>query len=289
MSAPLLGALAGALVAMALLVVTGHAGLPARRGGPARNATRVLLDSAGVAGLTPARLRAVTLGLGLLVAAVVAAVTGSLPVALAFALPAAGLPRGVLRRRAAGRRAAVVQAWPDVVDNLASAVRAGLSLTEAVAALASSAPPALRPGFAAFADQLMLGAPFSYALGALADELRDPVADRVVEALRLAREVGGTELGGLLRTLSGFLRDDARTRAEVAARQGWTVGAARVAVAGPWAVLLLLGSQPTTRAAYDRPAGFVVLACCGAVCWVAYRWMRRLGRLPDPAGFRTPK
>ena len=40
-----------------------------------------------------------------------------------------------------------------------------------------------------------------------------------------AREVGGTDLGRLLSTLSGFLRDDARTRAELLARQSWSVNA----------------------------------------------------------------
>ena len=45
------------------------------------------------------------------------------------------------------------------------------------------------------------------------------MGDRLVESLRIAREVGGTDLGHLLRTLSGFLREDARTRAELETRQ----------------------------------------------------------------------
>ena len=61
------------------------------------------------------------------------------------------------------------------------------------------------------------------------------MGDRLVESLRIAREVGGTDLGHLLRTLSGFLREDARTRAELETRQSWTVNAARLAVAAPWA------------------------------------------------------
>ncbi|GMA85970.1 hypothetical protein GCM10025868_12200 [Angustibacter aerolatus] len=35
-----------------------------------------------------------------------------------------------------------------------------------------------------------------------------------MEALRIAREVGGTDLGRLLRTLAEFLRDEAATRSE---------------------------------------------------------------------------
>ena len=67
--------------------------------------------------------------------------------------------------------------------------------------------------------------------------------------------MGGTDLGRLLSTLSGFLRDDARTRAELLARQSWSVNAARMAVAAPWLVLILLATQRETLQAYDTPTG----------------------------------
>lgn len=47
--------------------------------------------------------------------------------------------------------------------------------------------------------------------------LADPTADRVVETLRPAREVGGSELGRTLWILSGFLRDELRVRKELGA------------------------------------------------------------------------
>jgi tight adherence protein B len=97
----------------------------------------------------------------------------------------------------------------------------------------------------------------------------------------MAREVGGSDLGRLLRTLSAFLREDARTRAELETRQGWTVNAARLAVAAPWIVLAMLSLRPQAVAAYDTATGLVVLAIGGATCLVAYRVMLRIGRLPD--------
>ena len=45
----------------------------------------------------------------------------------------------------------------------------------------------------------------------------------MIEGLRIAREVGGGELGRLPRSLSGYLREDARTRSELESRQSWTV------------------------------------------------------------------
>jgi len=186
------------------------------------------------------------------------------------------LVRRAARRRTAERR----ELWPDAVDSLTSAVRAGLSLPEALAALGERGPEPLRPAFAAFGADHRASGRTAEALDRLRDRLADPVGDRVVETVRLAREVGGTEVGAVLRALSAFLREDARTRAELAARQSWTVNAARVAVAAPWSVLLLLGSQPETARAYGTPAGTLVLAAGGVACVLAYRAMIRIGRLP---------
>ena len=97
----------------------------------------------------------------------------------------------------------------------------------------------------------------------------------------MAREVGGTDLGRLLRTLSTFLREDARTRAELETRQGWTVNAARLALCAPWILLLLLSTQPSAVAAYNQPVGAVVLLIGGGVSFLAYRVMLRIARLPS--------
>ena len=97
----------------------------------------------------------------------------------------------------------------------------------------------------------------------------------------MAREVGGTELTTVLRSLASYLREDAAVRAELRARQGWVVNAARLGVAAPWLVLLLLASRPEAAAAYDTPAGSVVILGGLLVSIVAYRIMLRVGRLPE--------
>ena len=80
--------------------------------------------------------------------------------------------------------------------------------------------------------------------------------------------------------LRGVIRDDARTRSEMEARQAWTVNGARLAVAAPWLVLLFMTLQSDVIRRYASPAGTVVLACGAAACLVAYRLMMRIGRLP---------
>jgi tight adherence protein B len=106
------------------------------------------------------------------------------------------------------------------------------------------------------------------------------VGDRVVEALRVAREVGGGDLGRLLRSLSSFLREDARTRSELESRQAWTINGARLAVSAPWLVLLMLSFQREVITRYATGAGVVVLLLGAALCTSAYWLMMRIGRLP---------
>ena len=209
------------------------------------------------------------------------AVSGALSVTLAFAGIAAYAPLAYVRSRARRRRRTLRDVWPDAVDNITSAVRAGMALPEALAQLAHRGPVELRPAFAAFGEDYRATGRFAPSLDALKERLADPVADRLIEALRLAREVGGSDLGGLLRTLSAFLREDARTRAELETRQTWTVNAARLSVAAPWVVLAILATRGGAIEAYDSRIGVLVLLVGGGVCLAAYRLMMRIGRLPE--------
>jgi tight adherence protein B len=235
---------------------------------------------AGVGGIRPGQVVALCAGSGSAAWLGVAAWSRSAWLGLAFGGLAAWLPLGVLQARRRRRLRELREVWPDAIDNLASGVRAGLSLPEAVAGLAERGPEALRSPLGRFADDYHATGRFGTALDRLKDELADPTADRVIEALRLAREVGGSELGRMLRTLSGFLRDEHRVRKELEARQTWVVVAARMAFATPWVVLLLLATRPEAVAAYRGPGGAVVLAIGAAMAVAGYRLMLSIGRLP---------
>ena len=239
------------------------------------------LAQAGYDAVTPRSLLGACVMAFVLAFLVFAATTKVVPIALCFALMAAYAPILLVRMRARRRRAVMRELWPDVVDNIGSAVRAGLALPEALSQLTIRGPEELRPAFAAFAEDYRATGRFQECLDRLKARLSDPVADRLIESLRIAREVGGSDLGRLLRTLSVFLREDARTRAELETRQGWTINAARLAVAAPWIVLAMLSSRPDSLQVYSRPAGVLVLAIGAALSFVAYRVMVRVGRLPE--------
>ncbi|WP_392544931.1 type II secretion system F family protein [Oryzobacter telluris] len=251
-----------------------------RRAGPV-DRLRDEVVQAGFGGLSVRTLLAFCVIAFLLVLAIVQATVGVLPIAVCFAAMAAALPVVVVRRRARKRRARLRDLWPDAVDNITSGVRAGMALPEALAQLGTRGPDELREPFVAFADDYRLTGRFHDSLDRLKERLSDPVGDRLVESLRIAREVGGTDLGHLLRTLSGFLREDARTRAELETRQSWTVNAARLAVAAPWIVLGMLSTNPESVRAYSTGVGVIVLGAGAAVTAVAYWAMVRIGRLPE--------
>ncbi len=242
---------------------------------------RELLRQAGVTGVRPVQLAGAQFACAMSAFVLVAAITKTLSVAACFGLFGLAVPVLAVRRMRRRRQVALRDVWPEAIDNLASAVRAGMSLPEGLAALAARGPVELRPAFARFAAAYRASGRFTDCLDALKAELADPVGDRVCETARVAREVGGSDLGTVLRTLSELLRADARTRAELETRQGWVVNAARLAVAAPWVVLLLLGTQSQTLRAYDSAAGTSLLAIGAAVCLAAYRIMLRIGRLPE--------
>lgn len=276
------GAIAGLLGGLGLLLIwLACTSQPPRWRSERSRRLEDLLIQAGAGRTSPAMLVAGSAALGLVTGLVFLGLSGAWPIATAFTLIAAAGPLLLVSARARARRTRLREVWPEAVDTLLSGVRAGMSLPEALSNLAERGPEAVRPQFQAFAADYAATARFEDCLDRLKARFADPVADRIVEALRLAHEVGGTDLGNLLRCLARMLREDMRTRGELEARQSWTVNGAKVAVAAPWLVLALLSTRPQAASAYASSAGAVVLAVGGAVSVAAYRLMLRLGRLPE--------
>jgi tight adherence protein B len=276
-----MGALVGLGLGLGLLMIFSAFAWPrTQRISPRTRGISSLLISAGIRSISPTNLVGLCLTLGVGVGIPLQVISRTPPVAVAFGLMAAYLPIAVIRGRIQRRHREFAEVWPDAVDNLASAVRAGMSLPEALAGLAVRGPEPLRPAFDRFALDYQVSGRFGESLDRLKGRLADPVGDRVVEGLRVAREVGGGQLGRLLRNLSGYLRDDLRTRSEMEARQAWTINGARLAVAAPWAVLFVMSFQGSVIQRYASPTGVFLLTFGAVVCLGTYRLMMWIGRLP---------
>ncbi len=227
-------------------------------------------------------------GAAALAAVAALVVTGSLVLAGWAGLAGLFVVPIQLRRRARRRATELRESWPDAVDSLAAAIRAGMSIPEAVEQLGAVGPEPLRAPVEMAMSSYHSSGRFDESLLVLREELADPVADRVVEVLRMARATGGSDLGRVLRTFSDLLREEARLRAEMEARAGWTINAARVAVAAPWLVLAMLATSSGVLEAYDSPGGALVLSVGAVVCLVAYRLMLRLGQVSGERRVMAP-
>ena len=278
-----MGALIGLLGGLGLVLVWWAFGDPSwrLRARGHHDGLSGLLAHAGLDEMSPGSLVGLCAGAFMLATFVMLGASGVLAIGVVFGLLAALLPIALLRGRALKRLREHAELWPDAVDNLASAVRAGLSLPEALVQLGERGPEGLRAPFIRFGRDYQATGRFDESLNLLKARLADPVGDRVIEALRIARDVGGGDLGRMLRALSGFLRDDLRTRSELESRQSWTVNGARLAVAAPWAVLLAMSFQRDVIARYASPTGAAVLIVGAVLCVTAYRLMLWIGRLPS--------
>jgi tight adherence protein B len=245
------------------------------------SATRVRLGQAGLQQVSPLTFVAVSIILSLGVAAITFALIPVVPLALTAGIIALVVPGAIVNVRARARRKATRVLWPDVVDQLVSSVRSGQALPDGIAGLASTGPPLTREPFARFANDYAATGNFGLCVSELKDRLADPAADRILETLRMSREVGGSELTEVLRNLAAYLRQESAIRSEVEARQSWVMNAARLGVAAPWVVLILLSTRPEAAFAYNSAAGAVLIVGGLGVSVVAYRVMIAIGRLPD--------
>ncbi|GAA1936664.1 type II secretion system F family protein [Microbacterium aoyamense] len=275
----------GAALAAGLLLTLSPwlwpAGAP-RVAAPSFGRVARLLEEAGLARVTQLQLTAISLGGAAFAAAVAWLVTQVGALAVVAAVAGAFAPFAWLRSRRTKLQRTRRGLWPDVCDLLIASVRAGMSLPDSVAGLAESAPVELRPAFASAGRDLAASGHFDSSAARLKALLADPVADRIIETLRMARQVGGTELTPVLRALAASVRADAALRAEVEARQSWIRGAAVLGVAAPWVILALLALRPEGAEAYSSPEGVALIIGGAAVSFVAFRVMIRLGRLPEP-------
>ena len=191
-------------------------------------------------------------------------------------------PLALVRRcepRAAGRELRDV--WPEVVDNLASAVRAGLSLPEALvivgsprAGVAAGAVPPVRRGLPATR-------PVRDCLDRLKAALADPVGDRILETVRVAREVGGSDLGRCCaRCRPSCARTPAPGRSSRPGRAGRSTPPGWRSPRRGWCCSCWARGRQRSRPTTRRPARWC--SPSAAPCRVvAYRIMLRIGRLPE--------
>ncbi len=213
--------------------------------------------------------------------AAVLLMTRSIVIALAFGTLAAGIAFVTVRAKNNLNEAALIAAWPEVIDHLMSGIQSGLSLTESLAGLSTRGPEVLRPAFTQFKATLYGSGDLTQAIEELKALFAHHGSDQIFEALIISKALGGSELLQILRSLGDFLRQDLALRREIEVKHGWIKNSAHLSAAAPWILLLLLSTQPSTAAAYSTTTGAMILIAGLVMTGIAYIWMNRLGRLPQ--------
>ena len=249
---------------------------------------RLRLEAAGLGHIDPPKLLVVW-GLGIFLAAgVMVKVTGLLAIGLATVFLGIAFSFELVILRARARQSTLVSVLPQVCESLSSAVNTGLDLQQAFGDLALAGPKQIRKSLSLFCSQLDLGVQFEDALDWLKIELGHCDADQLIELLRLSRTSGGIGLSANLNRLSVQLRQKSALEGELSAKQGWVAGTAKLALATPWLIVLMLGARHENSLAYNSPSGLTVLAIGLFICLVAYGVINVVSTLPQPKRVYAP-
>jgi tight adherence protein B len=261
------GAVAGGLiVAGLLLVVHGLLGAPRPpRDTPRWARTRPRID--------PRRLLAALAGAGVMLV-----LTGWPVAALATAAATVVLPE-LLRPRGAQQVIARLDALAGWSRRLADVLASGAGgLEQAIAASVGTCPRPIAPQVSALAARARTTG-VEAALCRFADDVADPVADRIAASLILRAKSGGPGLQTVLDNLADAITAEVTSRQQVEAdraRPRSNVRTIVILTAGVSAAMILFARG--YLAPFDDAAGQAVLALIAAIFGGGFWWMHLIAR-----------
>ena len=197
--------------------------------------------------------------------------------AAAFALVLGSLPWLYLQRKRRQRLAQFEKQFPEALDFISRAMRAGHAFTATLEMLANESPPPIGPEFRKLYDEQNLGAPLEVAMRKLV--LRVPMVDVrfFVSAVLLQKYTGGN-LGEILRNLARVIRERFQLKGHVRAASAHGRITATVLTILPIATmcgLMFLAPDYLRYMATDEHGKYLVI---GAVVLliIGYYFMRRI-------------
>jgi tight adherence protein B len=192
----------------------------------------------------------------------------------------AAVPGLVASSRARRAADAAAGRWPDFLAALRGRLSAGESLPDATAAAAASAGDRLACLSRRLEEARAAGRPFASVLSETRAEWADPLADRVLTTLAAAADIGGERVGTVLGGLAGSVADELRLRRAHQAAMTEQRLTAGVALAAPWALLLLTtATNPQATAAYSTRTGLLIVLIGLAATSAGFLLSRRAARL----------
>lgn len=243
------------------------------------NWLRLRFDQAGVT--NPIRIQVATAILLLLVFAFVQDLFQIWILSLAVCVAFLALAIETLGIKAKARARHISDEWPSVLESLESAAQSGMSLLDSIRDLAESTQLLVAKDFA-FAYQLCeRGVGLDVSLTQLKQRFGLSICDSTIETLRLVNDSGGAGYLSALRHQSRAIRASSSVSQQVQAKQGWVLGTAKIAVAAPWLIVVLLSGRPENAAAYSSLQGSMLLLAGLAASVVAVYLISKIGKTAE--------
>ena len=233
------------------------------------------------ADVTPAQFVGASVAGAAFAALVVWTLTQVAPLAFVASGIALAAPRMFYARRRSAETAQRLDAWPDVIRDLVTHLRASMSVHASLCEIGRTGPLPLRPFFNRYAG---LSATLDHrsALEVVREELADPLSDRVIEVILVAFEQGTTVVMEVLSDLAESTTADLRLTEQITTSQLETKLESRGAAVLPFVVLgLLCTSTAGYREFYTTPAGWVVVIFGGLMALGGMLTINRLGIIPS--------
>jgi tight adherence protein B len=168
----------------------------------------------------------------------------------------------------------------EAVALIATAMRSGRSLLQAIELSADELDPSVGATFRRLVDRTELGDPMDEAIDAWAAELGGPDPRLVAGVLKLHRHTGGS-LSTTLEDLAGTLRSRRSAAREVESLTAQARLSATILGLLPIGFFLFLSvvAREDLEAAYETPAGVAAIGLGFALQGAAYLWIRGLLRV----------
>ena len=223
-----------------------------------------------------------TIVLASLASAVLAFAVATMFVRTPLVAPAAAVvgltvPFFWLIRRRTTRVARFEELFPDALDLMARAIRAGHAFQTALGMVAEEVTAPVGPEFKKTFEQQNFGLPLREALNGLSDRM--PLLDVrfFVTAVTIQRESGGN-LSEILENLAHVVRERFKIRRQVRTHtaHGRFTGWVLLALPAFLAVALSRIAPDQMELLFKEPMGRMMLACAVVLQTVGYFWIRRV-------------
>jgi tight adherence protein B len=200
-------------------------------------------------------------------------------VAPAFVILGLLTPGLLLRRKNNKSTELKMNQWLVLIDELASGVRAGLTISESLSQSLNKSEEPLRQDLIEAILEFNRSGQVSKVMKILETQISDPVGIATLKLLAIVLKTGSNDLATSLSILSNTSRENINLIQELKAKQAWVLNGAKISIIAPWVVLLTLWTQESVRTAYQNFMGQIILLLVAVIGIVGYVVMKKIGKI----------